>query len=114
MQPVRLSLCRERLAWGVPHRATLLTPQQDVVKHAAWEIRTCREALPVPAGRRGGKIQRASLYMYHCSGHLQAGDKKPFDPKCSIVKYKKFVSLSDLEWAEGKTLYENAFLTFLE
>ena len=22
--PVRLSLCRERLAWGVPHRATLL------------------------------------------------------------------------------------------
>jgi hypothetical protein len=24
MPPVRLSLCRERLAWGVPHRATLL------------------------------------------------------------------------------------------
>ena len=30
--PIRLSLCRERLAWGVPQRATLLTPQQDVVK----------------------------------------------------------------------------------
>src|SRR4030095_2019904 len=36
--PIRLSLCRERLAWGVPQRATLLTPQQDVVKHAAREI----------------------------------------------------------------------------
>jgi hypothetical protein len=24
LPPVRLSLCRERLAWGVPHRATLL------------------------------------------------------------------------------------------
>src|SRR5438046_9823595 len=32
MPPVCLSLCRERLAWGVPHRATLLTPQQDGCK----------------------------------------------------------------------------------
>jgi hypothetical protein len=28
---IRLSLFRERLAWGVSQRATLLTPQQDVV-----------------------------------------------------------------------------------
>jgi hypothetical protein len=28
---IRLSLFRERLAWGVPQRATLPTPQQDVV-----------------------------------------------------------------------------------
>ena len=75
MPPVRLSLCRERLAWGVPHRATLLTPQQDVVKHAAWEIRTCREALPVPATLPRPIMQRAGLYMYHYSRHLRAVDK---------------------------------------
>ena len=59
-------------------------------------------------------MQRASLYMCHSSGHLHMGDKRPFNPKCSIVKYKKFVSLSDLEWAKGKTIYQEAFLTFLE
>ena len=47
-------------------------------------------------------MQRASLYMYHYSGHLQAGDKKLFDLKCSIVKYKKFVSLSDPRMGRGK------------
>jgi hypothetical protein len=91
----------------------LLTPQQDVVKHAAWEIRTCREALPVPASRRGGKTQRASRYMYHCSEHLQAGDKKLFDPKCSIVKYKKFVSLSDPRMGGGKDNISGSLLNFL-
>src|SRR5438128_7181458 len=40
LPPIRLSLCRERLAWGVPHRSTLLTPQQDLVKQAASETRT--------------------------------------------------------------------------
>ena len=32
--PIRLSLFRERLAWGVSQRATFLTPQQDAVNTA--------------------------------------------------------------------------------
>ncbi|PYK68633.1 MAG: hypothetical protein DME45_06285 [Verrucomicrobia bacterium] len=46
--PIRLSLFRERLAWGVPQRATLLTPQQDAVKHAAREISNDKQAPAMP------------------------------------------------------------------
>jgi len=52
--------------------------------------------------------------MYHYIKYLHASDKKLFDPKCSIVKYKKVVSLSDPRTGGGKTIYQEAFLTFLE
>src|SRR5438552_16880885 len=86
--PVRLSLCRERLAWGVHHRATLLTPQQDVVKHAAWQLRTCKEPLPVPAILRGPKMPRSILYMYHYSRYLPTGDKSYLiqNPRSSNIR----------------------------
>src|SRR6266550_1170514 len=64
---------------------------RDLLPNASW----CKKRIVI----------RAGLYMYHYSRHLQAGDKKLFDPKCSIVKYKKFVSLSDPRTAEGKTIY---------
>ena len=68
----------------------------------------------MPATLRGCKIQRATLYMYHNSGHLQVGDKKLFDPNCSIVKYKKFVSLSDLRMGGGKDNTSGILFNFLE
>ena len=46
---------------GVPHRATLLTPQQDVVKHAAWEIRTCRKHCPCQQLIADAKYNAASF-----------------------------------------------------
>lgn len=49
----------------------------------------------MPGTRREVKTQRPGLYMHHGIEDLQASDKKLFVPKCSIVKYKKFVNLSD-------------------
>jgi hypothetical protein len=51
--------------------------------------------------------------MYHGSGHLQVGDKELSDPKCSIVKYKKFVSLSDHRMGEGKNNISGSLFNIL-
>src|SRR2546429_2964649 len=94
LPPIRLSLCRERLAWGVPHRATLLTPQQDVVKHAAWEIRILEKHCPCQQFCADPKCN-AQIYICIIIVDTYRGRQNLSEPKFSIVKYKKFVSLSD-------------------
>src|SRR5437762_10049030 len=73
--PIRLSLCRERLAWGVPQRATLLNAAAGRRKTRRVRIRPSREALPVPATLRVLKMQRANLYMYHVWRRLEFNGK---------------------------------------
>src|SRR5205823_9019849 len=77
--PIRLSLFRERLAWGVPQRATLLTPQQDAVNTPREKSVIHKEAptMPVrlfPRQTNTGNRSMSPLFRYlHSSNKNSLG-----------------------------------------
>jgi hypothetical protein len=80
--PIRLSLCRERLAWGVPQRATLLNAAAGRRKTRRVRNQTLWRALLVPAILRVLKMQHVNLHMYYGRRHLQLNGKS-----CLIKKF---------------------------
>ena len=68
----------------------------------------------MPATRYGSETPLPSLSMYHYGGYLQGSDKKLLHPNGWIVKYKKFVSLSDLRIGGEKDNRSGTVLIFLK
>src|SRR5947208_15567580 len=94
--PIRLSLCRERLAWGVPQRATLLNAAAG--RRKTRRVRNQNMQRSTARASNSSHPQNATRKSVYVSplATFTAQFQKLFDRKCSVIKYKKFVSLSDL------------------
>ena len=94
--PIRLSLCRERLAWGVPQRATLLNAAAG--RRKTRRVRNQNMQRSTARASNSSHPQNATRKSVYVSqlATFTAQFQKLFDGKCAVIKYKKFVSLSDL------------------
>src|SRR5947208_15754203 len=87
--PIRLSLCRERLAWGVPQRATLLNAAAGRRKTRRVRNQTLwRSTARANNSSRPQNATRKSVYV-PCKATFTDQQQKLFDQKCLVIKYKK-------------------------